>query len=83
MTIKEDESYLGDGVYARYDGFVWLRTPRDQTDHEIALEPEVIAALVRFIADLREKFPGRIIPAWEYLLHAVSSSNLRPDAADD
>jgi hypothetical protein len=48
------EAYLGDGVYAKWDGFgATLRTEREDTfrgqvDHWIYMEPEVYAALVRF-----------------------------------
>lgn len=42
------ENYIGDGVYARYDGFgVWCYTDRE-TRHEIYFEPAVLAALNRF-----------------------------------
>lgn len=38
--------YLGDGVYASFDGFqIWLRT---QEGNEIALEPSVMTALYRY-----------------------------------
>lgn len=38
--------YLGDGVYASFDGYqIWLRTPRETGVHEIALEPAVFRAL--------------------------------------
>jgi hypothetical protein len=43
------EEYLGDGLYASFDGFmITLRAPREHGDHWIALEPEVYAALKRF-----------------------------------
>lgn len=46
--------YLGDGVYASFDGYhIWLTTgsheERDATNR-IALEPSVYAALVRYAA---------------------------------
>lgn len=44
------ETYLGDGLYCRYDGFsVWLRAPRERGDHEVALEPQVLASFLRCI----------------------------------
>ena len=51
--VKEDKSnadYLGDGVYAIYDGFgIWLHI----NDHNLPadsayLEPSVMEALIRF-----------------------------------
>lgn len=42
----DKEIYLGDGLYARVDcGTIWLRAPREDGDHIVALEPEVFAAL--------------------------------------
>jgi len=40
--------YLGDGVYASFDGYsytIWLKT---QEGNEIALEPQVFEALMRY-----------------------------------
>jgi hypothetical protein len=43
-----EETYLGDGLYARIDaGAIWLRAPREDGDHMVALEPEVFAALCK------------------------------------
>lgn len=54
MKLNE-ETYLGDGVYARFDGYqVWLRTPRENGDHEIALEPAVYEALTNYVRNLLE-----------------------------
>lgn len=53
--MDERKRYIGDGVYASFDGWnIWLRTKRDNGMHEIALEPEVYASLVNYAADLRE-----------------------------
>jgi hypothetical protein len=82
MSIDDlrQETYLGDGVYARFDGYhVWLRTPREIGDHEIALEPGVVARLATFIADLRVQFPGETVPAWEYLKAAVKRATGEAD----
>lgn len=47
------EKYLGDGVYASFDGYqIWLRTPRLTGDHTIALEPKVFEALLQYQQDL-------------------------------
>jgi hypothetical protein len=49
MTKAVNETYLGDGVYASWDGFsIWLRAPRSNGDHYVALEPEIFTALLKF-----------------------------------
>ena len=53
----KDESYLGDGLYATFDGWqMILRTPRDGGDHWVALEPETFEALVRFAERINGKY---------------------------
>lgn len=48
------EEYLGDGLYASFDGWsVWLRAPRENGDHTVALDPDVLAELNRFAARVR------------------------------
>ena len=43
-------AYLGDGVYARFDGYqIWLKT---HALHEIALDPYVLKALNKFNAEI-------------------------------
>jgi len=50
LPERNAETYLGDGLYASFDGFcVWLRTPRPEGDHRVALEPEVWRALRAWI----------------------------------
>lgn len=57
MADRRDEAYLGDGVYAYHDGYqIWLRTARGAGYHDIALEPQVFAALVDYERKLREKY---------------------------
>lgn len=43
--------YLGDGVYAEFDGYgIWLTTENGLSrDNTIYLEPEVYRALVSFV----------------------------------
>jgi hypothetical protein len=37
------EEYLGDGLYASFDGFMFmLRAPRSGGDHWVGLEPAVL-----------------------------------------
>lgn len=39
------EEYLGDGLYASFDGYSFtLRAPRSDGDHWVALEPGVMRA---------------------------------------
>lgn len=53
------DEYLGDGVYASFDGYqVWLRTQRGGV-HEIALEPAVFHALTDYVERLKKKMAGQ------------------------
>lgn len=57
--METAETYLGDGLYASYDGWMLkLRAPRPEGDHWVALEPEVLAALIRFVEALVEEADG-------------------------
>jgi hypothetical protein len=57
--IAERETYLGDGLFASFDGvMITLRTPRTGGDHWIGLEPEVMAAFIEFAKSVGA------IPAW-------------------
>lgn len=41
LPIQDAEHYIGDGLYVRFDGWqIWLWAPRENGDHEIALEPD-------------------------------------------
>lgn len=49
----ENEVYLGDAVYASFDGYqIWLRTG-DGNNQRIALEPDVYYRLVEFANGLK------------------------------
>ncbi len=49
---KEEETYIGDGLYASFDGFgVKLRAPRDREDHWVYLEPEILFSFIRFLKE--------------------------------
>lgn len=56
---KPEPRYLGDGVYASFDGYhIWLTTgshDMDRSDNKIALEPSVFAALVAYQRDLPQE----------------------------
>lgn len=48
------ECYLGDGVYASFDGYqIWLRTERENGWQSIALEPSVYSALTEYVKALK------------------------------
>jgi hypothetical protein len=50
---KREESYIGDGVYASFDGwYVWLYTDRETGRDQIALEPAVFAKLSEFCKEV-------------------------------
>jgi hypothetical protein len=50
MPEFKNEMYLGDGLYASFDGFTfWLRAPRDEGDHFVALEPMVLQAFINYV----------------------------------
>lgn len=52
---KDKETYLGDGLYASFDGYqIKLRAPTGLNDQEIYLEPKVYNNLVKFVDDLHE-----------------------------
>jgi len=59
--IMWTETYLGDGLYASYDGWhVVLRAPREGGDHHhVGLEPAVWESLLKFVARLKAG-PGRV-----------------------
>lgn len=55
MTSPSDERYLGDGLYASFDGWqVCLRAPREFGDHVVYLEPIVLAQFLAWIKEVRE-----------------------------
>jgi len=59
-----NETYLGDGLYASYDGFmITLRAPRTNGDHWVGLEPEVWLAF-------KEPPPFEVGAMNAYRLHA-------------
>jgi len=55
------EVYLGDGLYASFDGYsFWLRAPRENGDHEVALEPEILKAFDDFRASILKEATNAI-----------------------
>ena len=48
---QETEAYLGDGLFARFDGYgIELRAPRENGDHFVVLEPSALERLLEFAA---------------------------------
>jgi len=63
MNTQHEETYLGDGLYAKFDGWnFWLRAPRIEGDHYIAMEPEVLASFLEFVRKARPEL--RAIAGW-------------------
>lgn len=55
MTLEQfkqkysQELYLGDGLYVHFDGYhFWLRAPREDGEHEVALDPLVFDSLIKY-----------------------------------
>jgi hypothetical protein len=57
MSGNKHETYLGDGVYAVFDGWNIVLDLRAQGPDKICLEPEVLAALFLFAKQLGWKSP--------------------------
>jgi hypothetical protein len=50
------ETYLGDGLYASFDGWMLtLKAPREDGEHWVGLEPEVLEALLQFVESIKKK----------------------------
>jgi hypothetical protein len=54
MSTKLNETYLGDGVYAVYDGYGIMLDLRCQNDWQIYLEPGVVESFELFVATIRK-----------------------------
>ncbi len=62
MSKERDELYLGDAVYASFDGYhIWLRTSDGYRDtNRIGLEPAVLDALIKYRGALARKYGAAI-----------------------
>jgi hypothetical protein len=58
--MSERETYLGDGLYASFDGYqIRLRAPRENGDHEVFLEDGLtLQEFLKFIDTLPIKRPS-------------------------
>lgn len=53
-TVKQDRTYLGDGLYAQDDGFnINLIAPREIGDHYVCMEPDVLQQFFKFVEKAR------------------------------
>lgn len=53
-----NDEYLGDGVYASFDGYqVWLDTRAQEPVNRIALEYRTLVALIAYAKRLRQPPP--------------------------
>jgi hypothetical protein len=57
VNDESQREYLGDAVYASFDGYhIWLRTSDGRNfTNEIALEPAVYQALKRYAARIQSE----------------------------
>ena len=56
MTMGGQDTYLGDGVYASYDGYyIWLDLRGQDNTTKIALEPPVFLNLLAFKAKVTKR----------------------------
>ena len=56
--MEMEDRYLGDGVYASFDGYqIWVDT-RMEGACKIALEPEVLIRLVQYHEDIKARAKG-------------------------
>lgn len=52
--------YLGDGVYASFDGYqIWLAANHPHSNQRVALEPEVYAALLQYADRVKAFYAAR------------------------
>lgn len=61
-----DETYLGDGLYASFDGYQFLlRAPREGGDSEIYLEPPVLRAFQDYVEAIRKRYATMYAPGYD------------------
>ena len=51
--MDKHNRYLGDGVYASFDGFYINLAVNHNGNHVVALDPVVIIALEKYIVDIK------------------------------
>ena len=56
--MDDESTYLGDGVYASFDGYqIWLAVNHHE-NNVVALEPSVVTRLIQYIESLKERTNG-------------------------
>jgi hypothetical protein len=56
--MDDESTYLGDGVYASFDGYqIWLAVNHHE-NNVVALEPSVVTHLIQYIESLKERTNG-------------------------
>jgi hypothetical protein len=64
MSEALKKVYIGDGLYAEYNGYcITLRTPRDDGEHFVVLEDDVMQQFLLWIDALASECP-HLIEAW-------------------
>ena len=54
--MTTNEHYIGDGLYASFDGFGFtLRAPRETGDHTVYLEPDVLASFIQYVEQIKKE----------------------------
>lgn len=56
--MKNKSIYIGDGVYASFDGYAVVLAVNHHDNKVVVIEPEVWANLVRFVDNLSELVAG-------------------------
>jgi sulfur transfer complex TusBCD TusB component (DsrH family) len=57
--MDEHNTYLGDGVYASFDGYqIWLAVNHHE-NNVVALDPDVFAQLCKYVEKIKEQRNGR------------------------
>ena len=58
----KDKTYLGDGLYASFDGgMITLSTEREAGKHWVCLEPEVFEELIQFAITIGWLKTGQVV----------------------
>lgn len=57
MSEQIKPRYLGDGVYASFDGYqIWLHVGSHDTPPVVALEPRVLVSLNTYASDIKTHY---------------------------
>ena len=60
MTQEQNEEYLGDGLYASFDGYqICLRAPRGTFNPTVYLDDHALSNFMAYVARLQEQWRQR------------------------